>query len=189
MAVAILGLAMLTLPALGENKKIVLGAGCFWCIESLFQHQPGVVEVAPGYAGGSVENPTYKQVCTGKTGHAETVQVTYDPEKTDLSKLLAFFFKIHDASDPTGVWPDFGPQYRSIILYSNEEEHAAIEAAKAEAQKSYAKPIATEIAQLKKFYPAEDYHKDYARKNPGSPYIQRVLVPKLKKQGYSLEEK
>ncbi len=169
----------------GEQKGeiAVFGAGCFWCVESEFEQQPGVIDVVPGYAGGDEKNPTYHQVGSGSTGHAETVQVTFDPAKTTYEKLLEFFWHTHDPTNGKGVWPDFGKQYRSIILYLNEEQHAAAEKSKAEEEKKLGKKIATEISPLKTFYPAEEYHQDYVRRNPDDSYVQRVAIPKLKKLG------
>jgi peptide-methionine (S)-S-oxide reductase len=164
-------------------EKAVFGAGCFWCVEAEFEQQPGVVDVVSGYAGGDEKNPTYHQVGTGMTGHAECVQVTFDPAKTSYEKLVAFFWKTHDPTDGRGVWPDFGKQYRSMILYADDTQRAIAEKSKAEEEKRLKKPIATEIAQLKTFYPAEDYHQDYVRKNPRDPYVQSISIPRLEKLG------
>lgn len=177
----------LTMPQLeaapAKTEKLVVGAGCFWCTEAMFERQPGVVAVVSGYAGGEVKNPTYKQVCTGSTGHAEVIQIEFDPAKTSIGKLLEFFWKTHDVTDGSGVWPDFGNQYRSIILYANDDQKAAVEQSKAEAQKHFSKPIATEISKLDLFYPAEEYHQDYVKRNPNDSYVQRIAYPKLKKLG------
>jgi peptide-methionine (S)-S-oxide reductase len=164
-------------------EKAVFGFGCFWCAEATFEQQPGVIDVVSGYAGGDEPNPTYHQVGTGKTGHAEAIEVTFDPTKTSYEKLLEFFWKTHDPTDPRGVEPDFGKQYRSMILTSGEAQSETAKKSKAEAQKHFKKPIATEIAPLKHFYPAEDYHQNYVRNNPGDPYVRNVSIPKLKKLG------
>jgi peptide-methionine (S)-S-oxide reductase len=173
-------------PAAGQAKKTetaVFGAGCFWCVEAFYEPQPGVVRVTSGYAGGSEANPTYKQVSAGRTSHAEVVLIEFDPTKTSYEKLVDFFWKTHDATDGSGVWPDFGKQYRSIILYKDEAQRQAIERSKARAQAGLSKPIATEISPLTKFWPAEDYHQDYVVNNPDDTYVVNIAKPKLKKLG------
>jgi peptide-methionine (S)-S-oxide reductase len=180
------GIVLLAQPAsAAEQKKLVLGAGCFWCVEAYFEAQPGVIEVVSGYAGGTSANPTYKEVSAGLTTHAEAVEITYDPEKTTLRKLIDFFWTTHDVTNGNGVAPDFGPQYRSIILYANAEEKAVIDASKQAYQNSgkISKPIATEIKALDRFFKAEAYHQDYVKNNPNNSYVQAVTVPKLKKLG------
>lgn len=172
-----------------DSEKAVFGAGCFWCVEAFFEQQPGVTNVVSGYAGGTEKNPTYEQVSSGRTGHAEVVEVTFDPEKTSYEKLVDFFWKTHDPTNPRGVWPDFGRQYRSIILYANNAQREAVERSKTKAQEQFKKPIATEIAQLGKFYPAEDYHQDFVRKNPNQGYVRNIAFPKLKKLGLKLPGK
>jgi peptide-methionine (S)-S-oxide reductase len=169
-----------------ETKTAVFGAGCFWCVEAYFEQQPGVKNVISGYAGGSEDNPNYKQVSAGNTGHAEVVQVEFDPAVTSYEKLVEFFWKTHDVTDGRGVAPDFGKQYRSIILYADDEQKAVAEKSKAAAAARLGKPVATEIAPLTKFFPAEEYHQDYVRKNPKDGYVQGVAVPKLKKLGLKL---
>jgi len=168
-----------------ETKKAVFGAGCFWCVEAFYEAKPGVIEVVSGYAGGEKPNPTYEEVSRAKTKHAEVVEVTYDPSKITYQDLVEFFWTTHDVTDGSGVWPDFGPQYRSIILYADEEQKKVAEESKAalEASGKLKKPVATEIVELKKFYPAEDYHQDYVKKNPNDPYVQRIAIPKMKKLG------
>lgn len=167
----------------GPTAKAVVGAGCFWCVEAMFEQVPGVVSVVSGYAGGPEKDPTYEAVGAGRTGHAEVVQIEYDPTLVTYEALLTFFWKTHDPTDGRGVAPDFGPQYRSIILPGNDTERATAEASrKAEAQRR-GKPIATEIAALDRFYPAEDYHQDYLWKNPNQGYVRAVAIPKLKKLG------
>ncbi|MEM9026414.1 MAG: peptide-methionine (S)-S-oxide reductase MsrA [Verrucomicrobiota bacterium] len=163
--------------------SVVVGAGCFWCVEAFFEKQPGVVEAISGYAGGERPNPSYKEVSRGATKHAEVVKVIYDPTKTDLRTLIDFFWTTHDVSRGDGVWPDFGPQYRSILLYADSEELAIFEASKEAFSEAQGVKIATEISKLDIFYPAENYHQDFAQNNPKNRYIQNILNPKLKKLG------
>ncbi len=181
---AVLSLSLSRASA-AESKKLVVGAGCFWCVEAFFENQPGVTDVVSGYAGGDTANPTYAAVSAGRTTHAEVVEITYDPEKTSLRKLIDFFWTTHDVTNGNGVWPDFGKQYRSIILYANEEEKSIIDASKSAYQASgkINKPIATEIAPSTRFYKAEAYHQDYVKTNPNDSYVQNVAIPKLKKLG------
>lgn len=157
------------------------GAGCFWCLDGLFQALPGVQGVVSGYAGGTVANPTYQQVLTGTTGHAEVVQITYDPAKLSYQQLLDNFWDIHDPTQVDRQGADIGPQYRSIILYRNEAEQEAAEKSKAANQRTYRQPIATQIVPLDKFWVAEDFHQDYFARHPGAPYCQLVIRPKLEK--------
>ena len=189
-ALSILGLAFTSVVSAQEAKveKAVFGAGCFWCVEAFFEQQPGVTDVVSGYAGGDEKNPTYEQVGSGRSGHVEVVQVTYDPSKTSYEKLVSFFWLTHDVTDGRGVAPDFGRQYRSIILTDGAGQEAAAQKSKAEAQKGHKKPIATEIAPLKQFWPAETYNQDYVRKNPKDGYVKAVAIPKLKKLGLKLPE-
>jgi peptide-methionine (S)-S-oxide reductase len=158
-----------------------LGGGCFWCTEAVFQMLPGVNSVTSGYAGGTKENPTYKEVCTGTTGHAEVIQIKYDPSKVSYEKLLATFWDAHDPTTLDRQGPDTGTQYRSIILYSSEAQRAAAEKSKAEAQKHFRQPIVTEIVPLRQFYPAEDYHQDYFRQHSNERYCRFVIQPKVEK--------
>ena len=169
-----------------QTETAVFGAGCFWCVEAFYEQLPGVKNVVSGYAGGTEANPNYKQVSAGQTGHAEVVHVEFDPAVTSYEALVEFFWKTHDATDGRGVAPDFGKQYRSIILYSGDEQKAVAEKSKAAASARVGKPVATELAALTKFFPAEEYHQDYARKNPNDGYVQGVAVPKLKKLGLKL---
>jgi len=183
-------LSFLALPFLQAraSETAVFGAGCFWCVEAFFEQQPGVTNVVSGYAGGKEENPTYEQVSAKKTGHAEVVQVTFDPAKTSYEKLVEFFWTTHDPTNGRGVAPDFGPPYRSIILPKDDLQSAVAEKSKASAEQRLKKPIATQIEPLKKFYPAEDYHQDYVRKNPTDGYVRGVAIPKLKKLGLKLPD-
>lgn len=166
------------------GEKAVVGAGCFWCVEAFYEQQPGVIDVVSGYAGGKKTNPNYDEVSAGKTGHAEVVQIVFDPARTSYEKLIEFFWKTHDPTDGRGVWPDFGRQYRSIIVPLNDAQRAVAEKSKAEARERLGKEIATEIAPVgTTFHPAEDYHQDYVRKNPQDRYVTGVAIPKLKKLG------
>ena len=158
-----------------------LGGGCFWCTEAIFQMLPGVKSVTSGYAGGTKANPTYKEVCTGATGHAEVIQIKYDPQVVSYEKLLETFWEAHDPTTLNRQGADSGTQYRSIILYSSEAQRAAAVKSKAAAQKQFRQPIVTEIVPLKNFYPAEDYHQEYYRDNPNQPYCRMVIRPKVEK--------
>lgn len=163
------------------TELATFGGGCFWCIEAIFQRINGVVSVASGYAGGHVENPTYKQVCNGDTGHAEVLQIEFDPKKLSFDKLLEVFWLAHDPTTPNRQGNDVGPQYRSVILYHNDSQKAAAEKSMKAAQSQFKNPIVTEIVPLKKFYKAEDYHQNYFNNNPNAPYCSFVIRPKLKK--------
>ena len=165
------------------TERAVLGAGCFWCVEAVYEQLPGVVSVVSGYAGGSESNPTYEQVSAGHTNHAEVVEIEYNPARTSYAELLKVFWKTHDPTDSRGVWPDFGRQYRSILLPVNDAHREAAERSRTEAQKQFNKSIITEIAALERFYPAEDYHQDFVKNNPGNPYVRSIALPKLKKLG------
>jgi peptide methionine sulfoxide reductase msrA/msrB len=163
------------------TERAVLGAGCFWCVEEIYEHVPGVVNVISGYAGGTQPNPTYHEVGSGSTGHAEVVEIEYDPSRITYEKLLEIFWRCHDPTDPRGVWPDFGSDYRSLILPRDDAQRQAAQQSKARAQKQFRKPIATEITSLQAFYPAEDYHQDYAKRHPDDPYIRRISRPRFEK--------
>lgn len=177
----LLTLAVLVSPAALRADSLVLGGGCFWCTEAAYEIKPGVTAVTSGYAGGFTENPTYKQIGREHTGHAEVVKIDYDPAKISLDQLLAFFWKIHDPTQVGGQGNDQGPQYRSLILYADESQKAAAEKSRDEAAKKFSAPLTTEIAPLKKFWPAEDYHQDYYAKNPDAGYCRIVIKPKLDK--------
>lgn len=164
----------------GEPQKATFAAGCFWCMEAIYESIPGVTEVVSGFSGGKTQNPTYEEVCGEMTGHAEAVDVTFDPEKVSYEKLLRIFWKSHDPTNGRGVAPDFGSSYRPVLFYRNEEQKAAIEKVRAEVQKKYSKPIATEIVPLEKFWPAEDYHQDYVKKHPDAPYVRNVSLPRVR---------
>lgn len=160
-----------------------LGGGCFWCIEAVFQRLQGVHAVTSGYAGGDTPDPDYRSVCTGRTGHAEVVRVDYDPAVIDFDTLLGVFFTIHDPTTPNRQGADVGPQYRSIILYEDDDQRATAEAhiARLTEAGTFNAPIVTEIQPLDRFYPAEDYHQDYYQQNAPMPYCQMVIDPKLEK--------
>lgn len=162
-------------------EHAVLGAGCFWCVEVVYENVEGVLGVESGFAGGTVPNPTYEQVCSGRTGHAEVVRISYDPSRVSYEKLLELFWQIHDPTDPDGVWPDFGPMYRSIILPENAEQMRMALASREAAGANFSRPIATEISPLGEFYSAEKYHQDFVRRNPNHPYVRNIALPKLEK--------
>jgi len=164
-----------------QTQIATFGGGCFWCTEAVFQMIPGVKAVTSGYAGGTKTNPTYKEVCSGETGHAEVIQIEYDPKVVSYEELLKVFWEEHDPTTLNRQGPDSGTQYRSIILYSNQAQRLAAEKSKAEEQKHLRQPIVTEIVPLKKFYPAEHYHQDYYRNNPNQPYCRMVIRPKVDK--------
>lgn len=164
-----------------SESTIVLGGGCFWCIEALYEALDGVTAVRSGYAGGHVENPSYTQVTSGKTGHAEVVEVRYDPRQVSLEELLDFFWKAHDPTTLNRQGADVGPQYRSIILPADEAQRAIAEASMKAAASRFSSPIVTEIKDLVTFYEAEAYHQDFYDQNPNAPYCQFVIAPKLKK--------
>lgn len=176
-----LALPMTTSAAETKTETLVLGGGCFWCLDATYRLMPGVKDVVSGYAGGSVPNPTYREICTGETGHAEVVKVVYDPAQVSLEKLLEFFWTVHDPTTLNYQGNDHGTQYRSIILYTSEAQKTAAEKAIAAEQKKLSDKIVTELVPLKEFYAAEDYHQDYFRKNPGQGYCQFVVKPKVSK--------
>jgi peptide-methionine (S)-S-oxide reductase len=164
-------------------EKATFGAGCFWCVEAVFQQLQGVQRVVSGYAGGSVENPTYKQVCTGSTGHAEVVQLTFDPEVISFEELLYVFWRVHDPTTLNRQGPDVGTQYRSAIFYHDEEQKAVAEKSRQETDASglWPDPIVTEIVPFRNFYEAEAYHQDYYQENPNQLYCRMVIDPKVRK--------
>jgi peptide-methionine (S)-S-oxide reductase len=172
-----------------STELATLGGGCFWCTEALFQMLPGVKSVTSGYAGGHTENPTYEQVCTGDTGHAEVIQVEFDPQKVTYETILETFWEAHDPTTLNRQGADVGTQYRSIILYNSPAQKEAAEKSKAAAQKHFSQPIVTEIAPLKKFFPAERYHQDFYRSNPNQGYCRAVIRPKVEKFEQKLKAK
>jgi methionine-S-sulfoxide reductase len=174
-------------PRMSENAKldtITLGGGCFWCVEAIYQRLNGVISVTSGYAGGKVKNPSYREVCTGTTGHAESVQIVYDQNVVSLAEIFRVFFKVHDPTTLNRQGNDEGTQYRSVIFYRNDEQKKIATEVKDGLNKSGAfnSPIVTEITPFTNFYKAEDYHQDYYNQNKYSnSYCQFVIVPKIEK--------
>lgn len=199
--VALMSAVSLTATAADEKpaktETAIVGGGCFWCTEGAYKIVPGILKVVSGYAGGAKDNPTYEEICTGTTGHAEVVKVTFDSAKLTYKDVIDLFFDLHDPTTvtkedaivhgkfmPKGTpyqGHDYGTQYRSIILFETEEQKKLAEQSKVEAAKKFTDPIVTEIVPLKKFYPAEDYHQDYFANNPNQPYCSAVVGPKIKK--------
>ena len=167
--------------ALQAYQTAYFASGCFWCVEAVFESVRGVQEAVSGYAGGTTKNPNYQQIGTGRTGHAETVQVFYDPKVVDFKTLVEVFFGSHDPTTPNRQGPDYGTQYRSIAFYQNENEKTIIKnyIEQLTADKVYPKPIVTEVSPFEKFYVAEDYHQDYEKRNPNHPYVQAVSIPRI----------
>jgi len=164
------------------TNKVVVGGGCFWCVEAVLQRLPGVTKIVSGYSGGHVKNPTYEQICEKTTGHAEVVQVEWDPAKVKLDTVLDVFFASHDPTTPNRQGNDVGPQYRSVIYFANSEQKKAAEEAVKRAGKEWKNPIVTEVAALKEFYPAEAYHQNYYNLNKDkNPYCSYVIAPKVNK--------
>ena len=168
---------------LKASKTAVFGAGCFWCVEAVFQRLDGVLTVIPGYSGGITEDPTYESVCTGNTGHAEVSKISFDPNLITYNQLLEMFWKSHDPTTLNRQGNDIGTQYRSVVFYLDEAQKQSAELSKSEICKSnlWAGPIVTEIEQLIQFYPAEDYHQDYYKSNPDQAYCRFVIEQNLKK--------
>ncbi|WP_412063047.1 peptide-methionine (S)-S-oxide reductase MsrA [Rubrivirga sp. IMCC45206] len=168
---------------MAQTQSIVLGGGCFWCVEAVMKPLKGVTEVVSGYANGHVANPTYREVCSGQTGHNEVVEVTFDPDVISLRDLLVVFFTTHDPTTLNRQGADRGTQYRSGVYTTDEAQRETADAVKAEltAQGVFPDPIVTEIEPLASFYPAEAYHQDYYARNPAQPYCQAVIAPKVSK--------
>ncbi len=166
-----------------KTATATFGGGCFWCFDAVFQNLPGILKITSGFAGGTKPNPTYEQVCTARTGHAEVIQITYDSSRVSYDQLLDLFWRAHDPTTLNRQGADVGTQYRSLILTSTPEQEAAAEAAKKKAAAQFPDPIVTEIKPLEIFYPAENYHQDYYKLNKDAPYCQAVIAPKLKKLG------
>jgi peptide-methionine (S)-S-oxide reductase len=169
---------------MGERSETAtLAGGCFWCLEAVFEQLRGVERVKSGYSGGHVANPSYREVCTGRTGHAEAVEVEFDPEEVSYRELLEVFFAIHDPTQLNRQGPDVGTQYRSAIYYQTEDQKETADRLIAELSEEglFDDPIVTEVSPLEAFYPAEDYHDEYYRRNAGQPYCQAVISPKLAK--------
>ncbi|MCW5912816.1 MAG: peptide-methionine (S)-S-oxide reductase MsrA [Cyclobacteriaceae bacterium] len=168
---------------MNELETATLGSGCFWCTEAFFLRVKGIESVVSGYSGGKVKNPTYREVTTGLTGHAEVVQVKFDPQEISYAEVLEIFWNTHDPTTLNRQGNDEGTQYRSVVFYHNEEQKKTAEAYKSQLDKSgvYKKPIVTEITAFKEFYPAEDYHQNYYALNPNQGYCQYVIRPKIEK--------
>jgi peptide-methionine (S)-S-oxide reductase len=166
-----------------KTETATFGTGCFWCTEAIFQQVEGVIKVTSGYSGGRVVNPSYKEVCTGTTGHAECLNIEYDPAKVTFDELLEMFWQVHDPTTINRQGNDIGTQYRSVVFYHNKEQKAAVEKYKAALDKSGAwdNPIVTGLEPFVKFYPAEDYHQNYYNSNKGEGYCQFVIRPKVEK--------
>jgi len=162
-------------------EKALLGGGCFWCIEAVYRRVKGVESAVSGYAGGTVPNPDYRSVCSGGTGHAEVVEVTFDPEKINFEAILEIFWAIHDPTTPNRQGADVGTQYRSVIFYRDDTQKAIAEASIAKAQAQFSDPIVTELSPAPTFYPAEAYHQNYFDLNPQQGYCQVVIAPKVQK--------
>jgi peptide-methionine (S)-S-oxide reductase len=182
-------LALLLFGAIGygqpmknsQTRHATFGGGCFWCVEAVFERVDGVKSVISGYAGGNTKDPSYEEVCSGRTGHAEVVRVEYDPKKVSYERLLDLFWKSHDPTTLNRQGGDVGTQYRSTILYEDDDQRQVAENSKKKAAAQFKDPIVTEIAPLKEFYAAEDYHQDYFAKNPNAGYCTLVIRPKLQK--------
>jgi peptide-methionine (S)-S-oxide reductase len=174
-----------------KTEVATLGGGCFWCLEAVYLELRGVEKVVSGYAGGHVVQPTYEQVCGKKTGHAEVVQVTYDPAVVSYRELLQVFFTIHDPTTLNRQGADVGPQYRSVIFYHNADQKETAEAVMREitAEGIWGAPLVTELVELPAFYPAEDYHQNYYARNPYQGYCQVVIAPKVSKLRQKFIEK
>ncbi|MHC5011614.1 MAG: peptide-methionine (S)-S-oxide reductase MsrA [Planctomycetota bacterium] len=170
-------------PPASTTAEATFGAGCFWCVEAVFQEVDGVLAVESGYAGGTVPDPTYEQVCSGTTGHAEVARIRYDPAKVSFLDLLEIFWKTHDPTTLNRQGNDVGTQYRSVVFYHDDAQRALAEEMKAklDASGAWDAPIVTEISPLPPYYPAEDYHQDYYRNNPNQGYCTYVIGPKLEK--------
>ncbi|TDP00833.1 peptide-methionine (S)-S-oxide reductase MsrA [Flavobacterium sp. 245] len=179
----------LSLNGFSQNKKasnletITVGGGCYWCVEAVYENLDGVKSVVSGFAGGNVPNPTYEEVCTGETGHAEVVQITYDKNVTDINEIFKVFFTVHDPTTLNRQGADVGTQYRSVIFYKNAEQKKAAESIIAELNKAkvYSNPIVTKVEPFKTFYKAEDYHQNYYANNKNQPYCKMVIQPKIEK--------
>jgi len=178
----------LSLNGISQNKKanletITLGGGCYWCVEAVYENLDGIKSVVSGFSGGKVANPTYEEVCTGETGHAEVVQITYDKNVTDINEIFKVFFTVHDPTTLNRQGADVGTQYRSVIFYKNEEQKKAAQSIIADLNKAkvYNSPIVTKVEPFKVFYKAEDYHQNYYANNKNQPYCKMVIQPKIEK--------
>ena len=165
------------------TQTVTFGNGCFWCTEAIFQQLKGVSQVVSGYTGGQTEDPTYKEVCTGSTGHAEVIQITYDDENISFEELLSAFFQTHDPTTLNRQGADIGTQYRSAVFYHDESQKAQAEQMiqRLDSEQVFANPIVTEVTQFETFYPAEDYHQNFFNENQRHPYCANVIGPKVDK--------
>jgi peptide-methionine (S)-S-oxide reductase len=172
-------------------EKATFGAGCFWCVEAVFQELNGVLKVESGYTGGQIKNPTYREVCSGRTGHAEVIQITYDPAVISFDELLEVFWKTHDPTTLNRQGADQGTQYRSAVFYHNDEQKKKAEEYKKALDSSgaYTNPVVTEISPATEFYAAENYHQNYFKDNPDQPYCSFVIQPKMEKFRKVFKEK
>ncbi|WP_208861494.1 peptide-methionine (S)-S-oxide reductase MsrA [Flavobacterium tructae] len=188
----LISLFALSLNGFAQNSKtknssnletITLGGGCYWCVEAVYENLAGVKSVVSGFSGGKVANPTYEEVCTGTTGHAEVVQITYDKNVTDINEIFKVFFTVHDPTTLNRQGADVGTQYRSVIFYKNDEQKKAAESIITELNKAkvYNSPIVTKVDPFKVFYKAEDYHQNYYANNKNQPYCKMVIQPKIEK--------
>ncbi len=162
-------------------KELVLGGGCFWCVEAVFSNVKGVKEAISGYAGGARKNPSYEQVCSGATGHAEVVKIVYDDEIISMEELLDIFWEIHDPTTLNAQGADIGTQYRSVVYYGSDEEKEQIVDSIKKVSSKFRDEIVTEVSELPEFYPAEEYHQNYFAQNPNQGYCRVVIAPKLQK--------
>ncbi|HVU25240.1 MAG TPA: peptide-methionine (S)-S-oxide reductase MsrA [Opitutus sp.] len=177
---------MTAIESKAGTESLVLGGGCFWCTDAAYKLLPGVKHITCGYAGGDTANPSYEDVCSETTGHAEVIKIDYDPAEISLAKLLDYFWAVHNPTTLNRQGADVGTSYRSIILYQNAAQKEAAEKSMAEAQTTFRDRIVTQIVPLKHFWPAEDYHQDYFEKNPERGYCQMVIAPKVRKLEHKL---
>ncbi|MEO0445428.1 MAG: peptide-methionine (S)-S-oxide reductase MsrA [Verrucomicrobiota bacterium] len=169
-----------------SQKTATLGAGCFWCVEAVILRLPGVLKVTSGYMGGELDEPTYEAICTGQTGHAEVIQIDFDPVETPFEKLLDYFWQLHDPTTLNRQGNDRGTQYRSAIFYHDDDQRETADRSKEAAASLFSDPIVTEITEASVFWPAEEYHQDFFRRNPTQPYCCALIPPKLAKLGLPL---
>lgn len=174
-----------------DYETATLGGGCFWCTEAVYKEMKGVVEVLPGFSGGHIKNPAYREVTTGRTGHAEVVQITFNPKEVSYEEILEVFFLTHDPTTLNRQGNDVGTQYRSAVFYHNDEQKASAELAirTLEQERVYDNPVVTEVTPFEVFYEAEDYHRDYFANNRNQPYCQFVVAPKVEKFRKQFREK
>ncbi|MBE36081.1 MAG: peptide-methionine (S)-S-oxide reductase [Opitutaceae bacterium] len=185
---ALLSAFALPMTTQAKTESLVLGGGCFWCTEAAYEMLPGVKSVVSGYSGGKTSKPTYKEIGTGRTGHAEVIKIDYDPAEVSLDTLLDFFWDAHNPTTLNQQGADIGTQYRSIILYADDAQKAAAIKSRDAAQETFRDPIVTDIVALEKFWEAEGYHQDYFANNPNAGYCQYVIAPKIKKLKQQLEK-